>query len=291
MRFWLIISDCTYDQPSNRRRNPAPQYIEGLETRLQRAENLLRTVLPNVDLSDPEFDSILQQRLLLSQPANVPPNGTKGAPGSDPSSTTDQDSHLQSMIGSTGQLDLDEKGHWDFHGGSSGAVWIKRMREQFGGLLGNAGPGEPFLPRLPQSSAMGRIYDSPKSSTESPFEGGLPNTMDLPSRETAKVLCENSLSRACSLLRFVHQPSFYEMFNRIYDTPPDAYGDDEHLFLPLLYSVLALGCMFSSVTEDLSVEPSQHTYKTSIDQGYVPLLLSYVKTDKLCKCISQAGLE
>ncbi len=276
MPWWLIVLDCTYDQPSNRRRNPAPQYIEALETRLQRAEALLKTVLPNIDLSDPDVDSIFQQRLSLYQPANLPPDSVKEARGSDPASNTDQDGQLQSMIESTGQLDLDEAGHWDFHGGSSGAVWIKRMREQFGGLLGNDSPGGSFLPKLPRPSAMSPIYDSPKSSTESPREAGLPNTMELPSRETAKILCENSLSRACSLLRFVHQPSFYEMVDRIYDTPPNSFGHDEHLFLPLLYAVLALGCMFSSDSQDMSIEPSRHTYKSSIDQGCVPLLLSYV---------------
>src|SRR3954471_17345081 len=57
-----LNQDCTYDQPSNRRRNPAPQYIEALETRLQRAESLLRTFLPNVDLNDPSIDATALQQ-------------------------------------------------------------------------------------------------------------------------------------------------------------------------------------------------------------------------------------
>ena len=55
------LLECTYDKPSNRRRNPAPQYIEALETRLQRAEALLRKFAPDVDLTDPELDPAVQQ--------------------------------------------------------------------------------------------------------------------------------------------------------------------------------------------------------------------------------------
>jgi hypothetical protein len=44
--------DCTYGQPSNRRRNPTPKYIGTLENQLQRIEALLGTVLLNVDIDD-----------------------------------------------------------------------------------------------------------------------------------------------------------------------------------------------------------------------------------------------
>lgn len=262
------VADCTYDQPSNRRRNPAPQYIEALENRLQRAETILRTLLPNVDLNDPNIDAIIQQ---IRQAGNAkdslqtPLSGVK--PG-DSAKVSEQDAQLRSMIASTGQLDLDESGHWDFHGGSSGTVFVRRMREQFGGLLGVGDKTVPFLPRLPRPTAMAPMFDSPRSSTESPLEAGLPNTMDLPSREMAKALCSDSLSRGCSLLRFIHQPTFYEMFDRIYNIPPENFGDDENRFLPLLYVILALGCMFTEPTDNLN-EPVQKTYKAGIEQGYV----------------------
>ena len=171
------------------------------------------------------------------------------------------------MIESTGQLDLDEKGNWDFHGGSSGTVWIKRMREQFGGLLGND-YGTPFLPKLSRSSMAPTLFDSPRSATESPMDANLPNTMDLPTREMARALCQDALNSACCLLRFVHQPTFYEMFNRIYNVPAENFGDDENRFLPLLYVVLALGCMFHTEPgQDLSGLKVGNTYKAGIEQG------------------------
>lgn len=261
-------TDCTYDQPSNRRRNPAPQYIEALENRLQRAETLLRTYLPNVDLNDPNIDAAIQQGRLASNAKDLSQNVPAGATSGDasPPNKSEKDAQLRSMIASTGHLDLDESGHWDFRGGSSGTVFVRRMREQFGGLLGTD-HNSLMLPRIPRPAAMPSMFDSPRSSAESPLEPGLPNTMDLPSRETAKVLCVNSLNKACSLLRFVHQPTFYEMFDRIYDVPVENFGDEENRFLPLLYVTLALGCMFHSDLADDSNGPSGSTYRSKIDKG------------------------
>jgi hypothetical protein len=254
-------SDCTYDQPSNRRRNPAPQYIEALESRVQRAETLLRAVFPGVDLNDPNIDTLIHQQLGKIKTEALENSSTDKS--GDPNV---QDAQLRSMIESTGQLDLDEAGYWDFHGGSSGTVFIKRMREQFGGLLGND-HSAPLFPRIPRPPLVTSMFDSPRSSTDSPYDAGLPNTMDLPSRETAKVLCNDSLERACSLLRFVHQPTFYEMVDKIFDTPPENFGDSENRFLPLLYVVLALGCMFHTEPGEDPNGPVQNTYKAGIDQG------------------------
>jgi hypothetical protein len=261
--------DCTYDQPSNRRRNPAPQYIEALETRLQRAESLLRTFLPNVDLNDPSIDATAlqqQRQAALYKDAPTTPSTTTSpmsiaTPQTQPS---EQDAQLRSMIESTGQLDLDERGHWDFHGGSSGIVFIRRMREQFGNLLG---PG-PVLPKPPQAS-LPAMFDSPRSTADSPFDSGLPNTIDLPKKEVAMSLSNDCLQCACCLLRFVHQPTFYRMLDRIYELPPEGYGDEENRFLPLLYMTLALGCLFSSDSSNnyISADPDGKRYKGHMDQG------------------------
>ncbi|KAK0124497.1 hypothetical protein ONS95_009447 [Cadophora gregata] len=252
--------DCTYDQPSNRRRNPAPQYIEALENRLQRAETLLRSALPNVDLNDPNIDAVIQRRRQAARG-----NQHLGQSG-DASDESEHDAQLRSMIESTGQLDLDESGHWDFHGGSSGTVFVRRMREQFGGLLGNSEQSGPLFPRMPQPSGIPN-FESPRSMTDSPMESGLANTIDLPSRQTARALCDDSLNCACALLRFVHQPSFYEMFDRMYDVSPENFEDAENRFLPLLYTVLAVGCMFHTEPGQSSNEGDQHTYMSGIDEG------------------------
>jgi hypothetical protein len=155
-------------------------------------------------------------------------------------------------------------------GGSSGTVFVRRMREQMGGLLGDGDRGAPFLPRLPRPYPA-VVFNSPGSTHDSPFESGLPNTIDLPSKEVALHLCDNALNLACSLLCFVHQPSFYRMVDKIYDIPVESYGNEENQFLPLLYVVLALGCLFNLEGND------PPTYKSGIDHGCVTLPLLFIR--------------
>lgn len=164
------------------------------------------------------------------------------------------------MIESTGALDLDESGRWDFHGASSGTAFMKKMKEQFGTVMGSQN-----APLFPKVARPVEFSNSPRSATESPFDSALPNTVDLPSREVARLYCADALDRATILLRVVHQPSFYEMFDRIYDIPPENYGDSENRFLPLLYVACALGCLFHNAPgEDSGV---QKTFQSGLDQA------------------------
>ena len=50
---------------------------------------------------------------------------------------------------------------------------------------------------------------------------------------------------ACALIPCVHQPSFYQSLDRIYDLSTDEYSTQDQRFLPLLYVVIALGCLFA----------------------------------------------
>ncbi|KAJ6142449.1 hypothetical protein N7471_001902 [Penicillium samsonianum] len=59
--------ECSYDQPSNRRHNPAPQYVEALETRLSKAQAFLRTVRSDVNLNDPQLDVHATEQILAAQ--------------------------------------------------------------------------------------------------------------------------------------------------------------------------------------------------------------------------------
>jgi len=232
---------------------------------LQRAEALLRTFIPNIDIKDPNLDSLLHQRqACLGLGSTFSDSRQSDMTIGESQEDSHKDAHLRSMIESTGQLDLDERGDWDFHGGSSGAVFLRRMREQFGGLLGGDAKA-PFLPRPPRMPRPKLSFDSPRSM-DSPFETGLPNTSDLPSKESALLLCHCALNRACSLLRFVHGPTFYEMFDRIYETPVENFTNDENRFLPLLYVVLSLGCMFTDHLQEMQ-HAEEVDYKAGIDQG------------------------
>ena len=259
------FSECTYDQPSNRRRNPAPQYVEALENRLRRAEDLLKTVFPDVDLGDPNLDLGASQRM-HSNVKNEPQPSVQQRPWvslekDQQGHEGDKDSMLESMVANTGSLDLDDEGHWDFHGHSSGRVFLRRMREQFGALVGKENPGNmPF-----KNYKSIKPLDSPKAPGESPIDRSLPITHELPDKHCAHLLCKNALDDAGALLRLEHRPTFLLMFDRVYDTPVEEFGDEEIRFVPLLYSVIALGTLFAKAEES---QLQKNGYDSAIDQGW-----------------------
>ena len=259
------LSECTYDQPSNRRRNPAPQYVEALENRLRRAEDLLRTVLPDVDLGDPNLNLGASQRM-HSAVKGEPQPPVQQRPWvplekSQQGNEGDKDSMLESMVANTGSLDLDDEGHWDFHGHSSGRVFLSRMRERFGALVGKENPANmPF-----KNYKTMKPLDSPKVPAESPIDRNLPITHELPDKHCAQLLCKNALDDAGAMLRLVHRPTFLLMFDRVYDIPVEGFGDEENRFVPLLYAVIALGTLFAKAEES---QLQRNGYDSAIDQGW-----------------------
>lgn len=264
----MVPTDCTYDQPSNRRRNPGPHYVEALERRLRRAEQLLREVMPGVNLDDPEHDSILPPRTFsaVKLEGQSPSTGMSAQlrpqPSfSQPAAKAEEDSLLESMVHEAGSLNLDDQGHWDFYGHSSGMIFLKRMREQFGNLLGKSDATSIFM----KSSIITGRLNSPKSPGRSSMSPGFTSVHDLPANKCARRLCSYALDDAAALLRFVHQPSFYAMFDRIYDTSPEHFTSVDQRFLPLLYAVFALGCLFAKAEESVL---QSFGYESATDQGY-----------------------
>ncbi|KAI5457834.1 hypothetical protein BGZ63DRAFT_364201 [Mariannaea sp. PMI_226] len=250
--------ECTYDKPSNRRRNPAPQYIEALESRLQRAESLLHKFMPDVDLADPNLDPAIQQEFRNRETARAQAQKVRQPPSQPDLS----DAHITSMIDSIGQLDIDDRGGWDFHGVSSGAVFLRRMKEHFRGLMGPVGKA-PFLPRPERTRGLANLDSpSPAATTSSPFPF-VPTVPELPPKEVARKLCYYSLSCATCLVRIVHVPSFYEKFEKIYDRPLDNLSQEETHFLGLLFAVMALGCMYNNLEDDSGAA----AFRDAIEEG------------------------
>ncbi|KAL2402898.1 Activator of stress genes [Exophiala dermatitidis] len=250
--------ECTYDQPSNRRRNPAPQYIEALEQRLQKAEAILRSVLPGLDLDSPKFDAqSIEQLIETSKGA-----GNGGGPRpTDTLARPEDDAQLQSMVDRTGALDLDDHGNWDFHGHSSGYVFMRKFRPQF---------GDQFLYEYRhggKNRTISQLLESPKSVQSSPVETNLAAGVDLPPKEVAIELCRNTLDDCCALMRPIHRPTFFRRLHSVYDTDPEQYNNGHVQFLPLLYVVMAVGCLFSK-TENENTMLDVKGYKEAMEQGY-----------------------
>ena len=165
------------------------------------------------------------------------------------------------MVRSTGQLDLDEQGNLEYHGHSSGLSFVRRMREQLGDMMGPEGHATPFV----KSRPMSQVFDSPRSTNDSPWDSTIPGH-DLPPKEVARALCDNAIEDGGSLLRVVHYPSFLQQLDGLYETPPESYGNDENVFLPLFYAVMALGTLFS---KDDGGELDRKGYESAIAEGCV----------------------
>ncbi|KAF2207481.1 hypothetical protein CERZMDRAFT_115166 [Cercospora zeae-maydis SCOH1-5] len=272
--------ECTYDQPSNRRRNPAPAYVENLEHRVHRAETLLHILIPNLDLNDPGIDAAVQQGWIPGAPGKGNPmaavheaRAARRAPPPAPATTLASDAgekkadtNLESMVRAIAQLDMDETGHWDYHGHSSGLSFVRRMREQLGDLMGPETFATPFVKNRP----MSQVFDSPRSIVESPMGDTSPVSTELPSKEMARQLSVHAINDAAALLRVVHQPTYWESFERIYATPIDNYSNEDNRFLPLFYSAIALGSLFGKDDETVI---DRDGYESAIQQGF-----TYFKT-------------
>lgn len=220
--------------------------------------------MPDVDLADPNLDPAIQQEFHNREKQRTAQNGKQrsGQPsssgGSDPNPNEAQ---LTSMIDSIGQLDMDDKGGMDFHGISSGAVFLRRMKEHFRGLLGPVSK-VPFLPRHERPPGLTNL-DSPSPAPNSPFSTAA-TPLELPPKEVTRNLCYYSLSCATCLVRIIHVPTFYQKLEKMYERPLDNLSSEETHFLGLVFSILALGCMYNRLDDNAADSAS---YKAAMEEG------------------------
>jgi hypothetical protein len=239
----------------------------------------LSLVFPTLDIGDASIDAHLQSGLLPQLPAaparSQPLQEPRSTPRrDDPARPEDAtDSHLESMVQATGNLDLDEDGNWDYHGHSSGLSFMRRIQQEYGDIIGGKAPSASLFKYRPPS----QVLDSPNSAHPSPADSTvLPAGTDLPPKKIARTLCDNALVDASAMLRVVHLPSFYKSFDRMYDIAPENYGNAENTFLPLLYAVLALGSLFPKVTNQELAGVEGYA-----DEGY---LADIIQADILLTC-------
>ncbi|KAK9470651.1 fungal-specific transcription factor domain-containing protein [Dipodascopsis tothii] len=232
--------DCTYDQPSNRRRNPAPTYITQLETKLQQANAFIHALFPDTDIYAPTFD---MQKFLNNNDVNgiksvqqIAPRGGEGAPPADPAASA-ADTNMDAMVVSMGRLDVDETGHLDYIGSSSGRVFLQHVRAHFMNDDPERMPSDLLWWNNPNQL---NYMDSPlEFAQSSEFK------IILPPRHVADELISAVWDRACMVLSFGHRPSFVERLNDLYATDPEDYTARHLSFLPVVYCFLAVGILFS----------------------------------------------
>ena len=211
-----------------------------------------------MNLDDPQFDVQSIDQIIAS--SRLPqPGGHVRRKTDGETEVQDDDPQLQTIIAAANALDLDEHGNLDYHGNSSSFTFMQNLRSQFGELS----IPDPRIPVF-KSPSISHLVESPKSATSSHFENTTSPASELPNKETAIQLCRITLEVACALMRFLHKPRFYQKAARIFDTEPDNYTNADLQFLPLLYVVMAVGCLYSQ-TE--SSKPDSQAYDAALHQG------------------------
>lgn len=224
--FWtsLTIIECTYDQPSNRKRIPD---LRRVENKLKCAEIVLESIMPGVDVFNPSFDihgfleTVQKARLEDSSNPNSPYTALKLA----------QKGVTSILAMKGGNHEIDEE----------------------------TGLPKGSIRSISQGEKDSILY----SPTASPLEpSGREIKIILPPKHVASELIEAVWDNACVLFRFYHRPSFIRDLDLLYETDPDDYTNKQYKILPLVYSVMAVGVLFSmDKCEKLGFKDASEGYK------------------------------
>lgn len=220
-----------------------------MENRLRRAEALLNAAFPNLDPNDPGIDKLIQ----LQDPVNKieSPQILSKKPSDRLSSAKETNLKLRSMVQATGELDLDEHGNRTYYGESSGVVFLRRLQKNFDEPLVDR--KAPFFPHISKICKT-QDHESSRSSQGSSCDSRSFKSKELPPRDTTETLCEIALCQGCTLLQFIHLPTFYEKLQRVYELPYEEFEETDHSFLALLFVTLALGHLFN---DNLGRDPNK----------------------------------
>lgn len=167
------------------------------------------------------------------------------------------DFSFMSNSDTVGLMGVDSATHPDRHQTPSSALHFNSPHERLNSF-------ESLSPSSWSWPVVQLLLDSRQTEPKIP-KNTFTGVESLPSRDIARSLCQSALEDGCCLIRFVHEPSFYSMLDRVYDTHPYDYTRKDKSFLCLLFLVMSVGCLFSSGrigTFDLSC------YEGSITQGY-----------------------
>lgn len=241
--------ECSYDQPSLRRRNAGNQYVESLEQRLRAMKTIFKTFLPQVDLNDLNVpideDWALQRNALTKSISN-----------------DDDQTSVGKMVDGLGGMHVDENGYKEFRGESAGATFMEHIRREVKDLMGQSGsqnsrPAEIFLP-----SASAPIYvpiSSPMDSTSETV---------LPARVRAKELVDSCFEQAASSYSIFHRPSFDEAFERLYSNDMESLVGEELKFMVLLLLTCAVGHTYALGATSFDSQAPDIIPGNSISEGY-----------------------
>lgn len=246
---------CSYDQPSQRRRNPQPQYMEALERQVKTLTSILKVNCPQVDISDvisaPDVTSLREavrrnqlRGLFNEEQDDVADDAdTKKVPSS---ACKQAENMLETMIQDRAHMKINRQGSIDYRGSSSSFNFVRSMYGNLSKLLGS-GPME----MAGNTAAL--------SLDDIPFPDLQTDDTFLPPRPIARKLYEYMFDHSMVFVHCFHRPTFINRFEMVYDYHFEQNGpsksDDNHQiikpsdfsrFLPVLYASFAVGCVYAA---------------------------------------------
>jgi hypothetical protein len=245
---------CSYDQPSQRRRNPQPQYMEALERQIKNLVAIVKTNCPNLDINEITSaadlnalrEAVRQNQLQggsISEERDDMPSGESQADAANIARR--EDNMLESMVNDNRpSMKLDRQGSIDYRGSSSSFHFIRSMYGNLSKLIGSEMAGE----------------TSQLSSDDVPFPELQLDDLFLPPRPIARKLYDYMFDHSMVFVHFFHRPTFIKHFKMVYDyhfeqNHPTCKGGeskqnikpaDFQRFLPLLYASFAVGCVYAA---------------------------------------------
>ncbi|KAI1855945.1 hypothetical protein JX265_012028 [Neoarthrinium moseri] len=240
-------SGCSYARLPRQGRRPrlngtdaGPSDLEELRKNLHAAESLLQKISQSIDFgtsntaaSSPRSSSRLQ--------AAVPPAPRHGTSSNAASvEPSEEPARFITLTDAANHLDFTNTGEYDFHGLSSGAAFLRRITQHLPGLF-RYDSRLPFLPQHHQSSTP-RSVELPLDLAISPWQTDH-GFYALPQRQLARDLCDYAFTRASCILRVVHAPSFWRLFETLYHERPQKFTLEELFVIQFLQATGNLnGC-------------------------------------------------
>ncbi|PYI04673.1 hypothetical protein BO78DRAFT_408877 [Aspergillus sclerotiicarbonarius CBS 121057] len=210
------FNDCVYPEP-RRKRKASPHFdrLQELEKRVKAMEESYQTISAVKD-SPPSDKSSTQPH----------PSSTTGANDAD---TDPTDPRTQTRP---------SQGEARFGVSSADRAFIERLKAELGDW-----PGADFDSRLRIREKPGvKLFQSANPA---------PRVVALPPRDRAEHLTNIALD-ASVLYHVVHRPTFDSAFELLYSLDRSDYGEGEMRHIPLVYALMALGCLFEKVADGSS---------------------------------------
>jgi hypothetical protein len=233
----LNLPDCSYSERARRKRkrSQASEKFAALENRLKEMESAMKSS------GAPYFKG---ESLLKTPPSHFIAE-TSVSEVHAPSEHNKQSSSENTLEYATTQQAIDQ-GETGYRGYSAESAFMQHMKEKLG-----AWPGVNINHRVGCRDKVAPSLFEPDKK--------LANQASLPPKKRALELIEAALD-SHELLQVVHRPSFDESVHVLYSLSPQEYSIEEMRHLPLVYALMALGCLFTepnvSDTSRLSV-PSE----------------------------------